>query len=194
MKKTCIAVLGFVALTLVTMRCDNKPEEVIPETPTYMVKVRGEIVGEPGTNGLIKWSEWDSVLVIPGPGSFISAVVSRNGGTSNRTDQTTVRLSLDHKDIALKSFEVARAMGLSQQNYSGIVWLDGEDAVETLVLGYTQPLYFEEILLVSVLVDSTIDDVGDNRVKKLLVSLTYTKKHTGDDDHMGGGDHQPRFP
>jgi hypothetical protein len=148
------------------------------------------VIGVDGTGGDIQLDEWHKVLAVSGPGSFISAVVSKKGGIGRSpidTINTTVRLWLDQKEIIIKSFEVARAMGLTQQNYSGVVWLRGEEELETLVLGFEQPLFFTRVLELSIL-------VADPQVEKALLQVTYTKKATGEDEGTGGGDRAPPYP
>lgn len=134
---------------------------------------------------------WQDSLITYGPGTFISAIVSKKGGSGGSATgslKTTVRLTIDRKEVLMKSFEVASAMGLSRQNYSGIVWLEGAaDSVETLVLGYSEELYFTERLILGIKVD-------DPEVKKVFLSVTYTKQDTGEDEDTGGGDGEPSFP
>lgn len=145
------------------------------------------VVGPGGTAGEILRDNWHKVLVVESAGSFISAVVSKKGGDSTDSTKTTMRLWLDNKPVLIKSFEVARAMGLSTQNYSGIVWLKGQDDVETLVLGYGQPLFFSRGLELSI----KVDDPG---VEKVFLRVTYTKEDTGEDECTGGGDSEDDFP
>ena len=78
-------------------------------------------------------------------------------------------------------------MGLSEQNYSGIVWLQGVGNVETMVLGYSQPLYFSGVLVLSV----KVDDPG---VEKIFLSVTFTREDTGEDEDTGGGDSEVMYP
>lgn len=189
-------VLIFVGLIALMQGYDINKDD-IPEGFLWKKPISKTIViGHDGTGGDIIRNNWQDVIIADGPGTFISAIVSKKGGSNrpaNDTLKTTVRLTLDRKEILMKSFEVARAMGLSEQNYSGVVRLTpdtamaGEGDIETLVLGYSEELYFTERLILSVIVD-------DPLVEKVLLSVTFTKKDTGDDEHMGGGDHEPRFP
>ena len=187
MKKLWRLAILLTLASVVIQGCNDEPEEmIIRENPASRTKLLGpdEAAGEIA----IELNEWQEILIVSGPGSFISAIVSRKGGNSaDLSKQTIVRLRLDRKEISLKSFEVARAMGLSEQNYSGIVWLEGVGNVETLVLGYSQPLYFDEVLVLSV----KIDDPG---VEKVFLTVTFTREDTGEDEDTGGGDGQPRFP
>lgn len=196
MKKSWRLLLPFFAVLIIAQGCSDCPDcnpqkvTVIREKPTSLARV----VGTGGTAGKIRLNEWHAVLVVSvsdsAPGSFISAVVSKKGGSGGAYPgevKTTVRLIMDRKEVAIKSFEVARAMGLSQQNYSGVVWLDGEDNIETLVLGYQEPLYFSGTLELSIMVD-------DPQVEKVFLQVTYTKQDTGDDEGTGGGDRAPPFP
>lgn len=187
------AILLCMILVVVMQGCENddEPKEVVVvEVKREKPASRTKLLGRTEATGVIeiKPDNWHEILIVSGPGSFISAIVSKKGGTSSDlSKQTLVRLRLDGKEVLLKSFEVARAMGLSGQNYSGVAWFDGTDNVETLVLGYSQPLYFGRVLKL----DVKVDDPG---VDKVLVSVTFTKKDTGDDEGTGGGNGQPDFP
>ena len=187
------AILLCMILVVVMQGCENddEPKEVVVvEVKREKPASRTKLLGRTEATGVIEIQpdNWHEVLIVEGPGSFLSAVVSKKGGNSAELDKKTlVRLRLDGKQILLKSFEVARAMGLSEQNYSGIVWLDGENNVETLVLGYSEPLYFSRVLKLSIKVD-------DPDVEKVFLSVTFTKEDTGDDEHTGGGDSEPEFP
>lgn len=186
MKKSWQAVIPFwLILALIVQGCDDN-DAPIPEKPATRTKV----VGEDGTAGPIQRDNWHDVLTISGPGSFISAKVSKKGGAGNDPTgpiRTTVRLTLDRKQVILKSFEIARAMGISGHNYSGVAWFEGRDDIETLVLGYGQPLTFLSNFILSIKVD-------DEDVEKVFVSATYTKKDTGQDEGTGGGDSEDPFP
>jgi len=186
MKKSRRAVIPFwLILALVVQGCDDN-EEPIPEKPATRTKV----VGEDGTAGPIQLDNWHDVLTISGPGSFISAKVSKKGGAGNDPTgpiRTTVRLTMDRKEVILKSFEVARAIGIAGHNYSGVSWFAGRDDIETLVLGYGQPLTFLSNLILSIKVD-------DRDVDKVFVSATYMRVDTGEDEGGQGGDGEGEFP
>lgn len=165
---------------------DEPDEVIIREKPASQTRLLGPNEGEGEI--AIELDEWQDVLIISGPGSFISAIVSKTGGNSaDLSKSTIIRLRLDRKEVSLKSFEVARAMGLSEQNYSGIVWLQGVGNVETMVLGYSQPLYFSGVLVLSV----KVDDPG---VEKIFLSVTFTREDTGEDEDTGGGDSEVMYP
>lgn len=171
---------------------NDEPSKIISrEKPVSWTRVLGPnedkgeipIVREPQV--------WQDFVVASGRGTFISAVISKSRNDDVITDSTLVKLCLDYKEVSVNSFKQVRAMGLSEQNYSGVVRLEGPNAVETLVLGYSQPLYFDEVLILSVMVD---DPIEDPKIEKFLLTVTFTKVDTGDDEGTGGGNGVPDFP
>lgn len=187
------AILVSVILAVVIQGCDDDPDPqrvVIVGEIRELPASRTKVLGRTEATGVIEIvsDNWHEVIEIEGPGSFISAIVAKKGGTSaDLSRRTFVRLTLDRKEVSLKSFEVARVMGLSGQNYSGIVWFEASDSTETLVLGYSQPLHFEEVLQLGI----KVDDPG---VEKVLLSVTFTKRDTGRDEDTSGHDGEPEWP
>jgi len=168
--------------------CD-RDAETIREKPVTITKVKARIDSTGYSTPIIQ-HEWDRAVIISGPGTFISAVVSKkgsSGASATSKINTTINLTLDRCEVILKSFEVAQAMNLTGQNYSGVDWRQGAGAIETMVLGYQKPLYFTRDLVLSILVD-------DPQVEKVFLQVTYTKQDTGEDEGSGGGDRAPPFP
>lgn len=89
------------------------------------------------------------LVSLKGPGVFIAAQVTKQGGES---DLTFVDLDLDGKNVTNLSFAAARNWGLTQQNPYGLVLL-GSRAIDTLTIGFPVPLRFERELKLSVVVN-----------------------------------------
>lgn len=84
-----------------------------------------------------------------GPGLFIAAHVSKQGGTN---DLTFVNLEIDGRNVTSLSFAAARNLGLTQQNPYGIVLLES-DALANFTIGFPTPLKFSRSLKLSVTVN-----------------------------------------
>jgi hypothetical protein len=87
------------------------------------------------------------VLVnLQGPGVFLGAEVSKQGGTN---DLTFVILDIDGANVTNMSYAAARNLGLLQQNPFGLVLLQSA-LVKTVTVGFPTPLRFARNLRLSV--------------------------------------------
>ncbi len=90
------------------------------------------------------------VLVnLKGPGVFLGAEVSKQGGTN---DITFVILDIDGRNVTNLSFAAAANQGLTQQNPYGLVLLQSA-ALKTLTVGFPTPLLYKRSLSLSVTVN-----------------------------------------
>jgi len=90
------------------------------------------------------------VLVdLQGPGVFLGAAVSKQGGTNNLT---FVILDIDGANVTNLSFAAAGNLGLIQQNPFGVVLLQSP-VLRTFTVGFPTPLRFERNLRLSVRVN-----------------------------------------
>jgi hypothetical protein len=93
-------------------------------------------------------AQGDHTLVqLRGPGTFVSAQVSKQGGNS---DLTFVNLELDGKNVVSASYAALRNWGLTQDNPYGLVLLNSTGAIKTLTIGFSTPLKFQKELVLSV--------------------------------------------
>jgi hypothetical protein len=83
---------------------------------------------------------------LEGPGVFLGAAVSKQGGTN---DLTFVILDIDGVNVTNISYAAARNLGLLVQNPFGLVLLQSA-LVKTLTVGFPTPLRFERSLRLSV--------------------------------------------
>jgi hypothetical protein len=90
-------------------------------------------------------------VTLKGPGLFLSANVSKQGGP---TDLTFVKLDIDGRNVVNFSFAAARNVGLSQSNPYGLQFLSGI-GVESFAIGWPFPLTFRKSLNLSVIVNET---------------------------------------
>jgi hypothetical protein len=88
------------------------------------------------------------LLQLKGPGLFLAATVTKQGGVSGLT---YVVLDLDGRNVANVSYAMAEQAGLTHQNPSGLVLLKSP-ALRTLAVGFPAPLRFQENLQLSVAV------------------------------------------
>ena len=90
------------------------------------------------------------VLVnLEGPGVFLGAAVSKQGGTN---DLTFVILDIDGVNVTNTSYAGARNQGLTQHNPYGLLLLQSA-LVKTLTVGFPAPLRFDRSLRLSVKVN-----------------------------------------
>ena len=103
------------------------------------------------------------VLVnIEGPGVFVAAHVSKQGGDN---DLTFVNLDIDGRNVTSISFAAARNLGFTQQNPYGLVMLQSA-AIENLTIGFPVPLTFRRQLKLSVV-------VNENGVVQILGNVIH---------------------
>ncbi len=92
------------------------------------------------------------VLVqLKGPGVFVSAVVSKQGGASGLS---FVSLDLDGRNVANMSYAAAVNLGLTQANPSGLAVMNS-GVVQAFTVGFPVALRFERELVLSVTVNET---------------------------------------
>jgi hypothetical protein len=89
---------------------------------------------------------------LTGPGLFLSANVTKQGGA---TDLTFVSLDIDGRNVVSLSYAALRNVGLTQANPYGIQFLSGA-GVESFAIGWPFPLTFKRSLKLSV----TVNEIG----------------------------------
>jgi hypothetical protein len=88
------------------------------------------------------------LVSIEGPGVFLGAEVSKQGGTNHLT---FVILDIDGRNVTNLSYAAAANLGLTQQNPFGLVLL--QSVVKTLTVGFPTPLLFKRSLRLAVKVN-----------------------------------------
>jgi hypothetical protein len=90
-----------------------------------------------------------ALVTLKGPGVFIAAEISKQGGTN---DLTFVVLDIDGRNVANLSYAGALNQGLTQQNPYGLVLLHSA-SIKTVTLGFPTPLVYKRSLNLSVTVN-----------------------------------------
>jgi len=86
---------------------------------------------------------------LKGPGVFVSAAVSKQGGNSGLS---FVILDLDGRNVTNLSYAAALNLGLTQSNPYGLAVMNS-GVVQTFTVGFPVPLRFERELVLSVKVN-----------------------------------------
>lgn len=89
------------------------------------------------------------LVTLEGPGVFLAAAVSKQGGTNNLT---FVRLDIDGRNVTNMSFAAAANLGLTLPNPFGVVLLQS-NVVKTFTVGFPTPLRFQRQLRLAVTVN-----------------------------------------
>ena len=89
------------------------------------------------------------LVVLDGPGLFVAAAVSKQGGTN---DLTFVILDIDGRNVTNVSFAGANNQGLTQHNPFGLVLLHSP-VIKTMTIGFPTPLVYKRSLRLSVRVN-----------------------------------------
>lgn len=111
----------------------------------------GTVQNAKRTQGLVTSPAINSIndlIKIKGPGLFISAEISKQGGTSGLT---FVEVLIDGSDIVSISYIACTNSGLTTANNYGLQ-ISKSAALETITVGYQVPLTFSKELLVRTLV------------------------------------------
>lgn len=101
------------------------------------------------------------LVTLKGPGKFISAEISKQGGTN---DLTFVILDIDGNNVVNLSVAAARNWGLTQHNSYGLVLLESAAGIKTLTIGFPYPLQFDSELTLKV-------DVQEDEVVQILANV-----------------------
>src|SRR5262245_17228670 len=90
-----------------------------------------------------------NLVSLKGPGVFLGAEVSKQGGNS---DLTFVILDIDGRNVTNLSFAAVANQGLNQQNPYGLP-LRGSGSLKTMTVGFPTPLLYKKELRLSVTVN-----------------------------------------
>ena len=82
-----------------------------------------------------------------GPGKFICAEISKQGGTN---DLTFVILDIDGKNVVNISIAALKNLGLTSANPYGLVLLQSPAGIKTLTIGFNSALEFKTELILKV--------------------------------------------
>ena len=104
------------------------------------------------------------LVTLKGPGIFIAAEVSKQGGVSGIT---FVNLNIDGRNVVSTSYAAVENLGMTQQNPFGIV-LCKSAALKNMTIGFPIPLRYQRDLILSV-------DVGpsDAGVAQIVANVIH---------------------
>jgi hypothetical protein len=102
------------------------------------------------------------LVSLAGPGLFVAAAVSKQGGTN---DLTFVILEIDGRNVTNLSFAAANNWGLTQHNPYGLVMLHST-SIKTLTIGFPTPLVYKRSLKLSV-------KVSEANVVQILANVIH---------------------
>lgn len=125
----------------------------------------GTINGSSKSEGLIVDPGNGSVhdlVSITGSGTFVAARMTKQGGTNNIT---SVQLIIDGKTIVSRTFAALNNWGMTQNNPFGIVLLHG-NGVDAVTIGFSQPIKFENSLVLRT-------TVGETGVVQMIGTVIY---------------------
>jgi hypothetical protein len=88
------------------------------------------------------------LVTLRGPGVFLAAAVTKQGGSN---DLTFVNLDIDGRNVTSLSFAAAANLGLTQHNPYGLVLV--QSVVKTFTVGFPTPLVYRKSLQLSVKVN-----------------------------------------
>ncbi len=102
---------------------------------------------------LVSPSRSKHVLVnLQGPGTFLSAMVTKQGGDSGIT---FVNLDIDGRNVVSMSFAGLQNFGLTAQNPHGVVLRGTGGPVQSVTIGWPYPLVFKKSLSLRIQVKET---------------------------------------
>jgi len=126
-----------------------------------------------------------TLIIIDGPGTFISAAISKLGGVN---DHTFVILDIDGRNVVFFRMDFAKLMGLEKENNPyGIVFHKGRNKVKTLTIGFSTPLYIsaEKRLILKVKVE-------ENNVTKIVADVVFGTADGRPPEETGGRPEPPQ--
>jgi hypothetical protein len=103
-----------------------------------------------------------TLVTLEGPGVFLGAQVSKQGGTN---DITFVALDIDGRSVTNLSFAAAANWGMTEQNPYGVVLLQA-GGIKTITVGFPTPLLYKRSLKLSV-------TVNEPNVAQILANVVH---------------------
>jgi hypothetical protein len=105
------------------------------------------------------------LVTLKGPGTFVSAEISKQGGTN---DITFIIIDIDGKNVVNLSVAAAKNWGLTQDNPYGLALMESDAGIKTLTVGYPFPLNFSQELKIKV-------TVNEDNVKQIIANVIHGK-------------------
>ena len=139
----------------------RETETAIGATAHRLRRGRLRSAAHAGTQGARAKRHHD-LVTLQGPGVFLGAAVSKQGGTN---DLTFVILDIDGRNVVNLSYAAAANQGLTEQNPYGLVLLQSA-AIKTMTHGFPTPLLYKRSLRLRV----TVNEPG---VVQILANVVH---------------------
>lgn len=105
------------------------------------------------------------LVTIAGPGTFVAARMTKQGGASGLT---AVSLEIDGNVIVQRNIAALKNWGLTQNNPFGVVVNTSAIGIDTVTIGFQQPITFENSLVLRTI-------VGEPGVVQMIGTVIYGK-------------------
>ncbi len=105
------------------------------------------------------------LVVLTGRGKFVSAELTKQGGTN---DLTFISLDIDGRNVVNISIAALRNVGLTSANPYGLVLLNSSGDPKTLTIGFPTPLIYHHELRLSA-------TVQEGNVVQILANVIHGK-------------------
>ena len=138
----------------------NTPDVNIVNTPVPVslpsgaIAVGANIRGADDTEGLVVSPANGSshnLVSLTGPGTFVAARMVKQGGASGLT---AVSLEIDGKIIVQRNVAALKNWGMTQNNPFGVVVFTN-GTIDTVTIGFQQPIEYQTSLVLKALVNET---------------------------------------
>lgn len=125
-------------------------------------QMNGIVVGE----GSYVASGEHELVYLTGPGTFVAARIVRQEDDP-AVGLTEVALIIDGRPVVQRNIEALKNWGMTQNNPFGVMLMsDPLEGIDTVTIGFSQPIYFEESLVLKA-------NVADDDVVQILGTVIY---------------------
>lgn len=121
----------------------------------------GLVAYDPVTGDIAQ--ETYDLVNLDGPGTFVAARLTKQGGI---TGLTAISLSIDGKTVVQRNIVALKNFGMTQNNPFGVVVVTSPVGIDTVTIGFSQPIAFEESLVLSA-------QVGESGVVQIIGTVIY---------------------
>ena len=128
----------------------------------------GAVASPKRTQGLITnvaSGSTHNLVQLKGPGLFLSAAISKQGGNS---DLTFVILDIDGQNVVNISVAALINLGLASDNSYGVMTFKSAAGLDTVTIGWPYPITFKKELTVKV----TVNEAGVAQILANVVAAS----------------------
>jgi hypothetical protein len=106
-----------------------------------------------------------NLVHLKGPGLFLSAAISKQGGNS---DLTFIILDIDGQNVVNISIAALINLGLLSDNSYGIMVFKSQAGLDTVTIGWPYPITFQKELVLKV----TVNEAGVDQILGNVVAAS----------------------